>query len=102
MDERIVSCITCQHNLLDTGKFAKDPHFVYCSVCYAYYQVVPITDEYGRVQQTFNGDSAFYLNPVKPGNAAHLKPSIPQDQKPNFSSLLEKIQNAKTPQDLTD
>jgi len=101
MDTRRVTCITCQHDLLDTGKFAKDPHFVYCSVCYAYYQVVPITDEFGQFQQAEDGRTAFYLNPVRPGDISKMREPA-EEKKPDFSDLLAKIQKAQTPKDLTD
>lgn len=98
--ERDVPCITCHHNLLETGKHdSKRPGFAYCSRCQAYYQIVPITDESGEQQYTETGEAAFYLNPVKPGKAEYAKDDLP---KPDFSSLLAKIQKAQTPKDLTD
>lgn len=108
MERDNVPCITCRHNLLETGKYdSKRPGFAYCSLCQAYYQVVPITDEYGEQQYTEYGDAAFYLNPVKPGRAEFAKDLEFQvtdstKSKPDFSKLLEKIQKANTPKDLTD
>lgn len=94
--ERTVPCITCQRNLLDTGKLTADGYFAVCTVCQAHYQVVPLVNEDGhpRVQQ--DGTQEFYLNPVQPGRAEFSK----QEKKPDFSELLKKIQSAKSPNDL--
>lgn len=94
--ERTVPCITCQRNLLDTGKITDNGYFAYCTVCEAQYQIVPLTNENGSPRVTEDGVQEFYLNPVHPGRAEFSK----QEKKPDFSELLKKIQSAKTPNDL--
>lgn len=103
MDDRIVSCITCQHNLLDTGKYAADPNFVYCTICEAYYMVIPVLDERGQQTYSADGVANFYLNPVKPGKPNFYKDVVPTEKpKQDFSDLLKKIQTAKSPKELID
>lgn len=99
--ESTIPCITCRRNMRDTGKITEDGYFAYCTICEAQYQIVPLVNEQGAQMYTADGAQAFYLNPVHPGKAEFLpKEEVREEPKPDFSELLKKIQNAKTPNDL--